>query len=160
MKAMKNSNRLYGILVKEAALITEMIAAEEETTPFLLAGDAEALPALNSRKEELIFQMQALERQRQEILPRGTTLREFIAEEQFAAARQLEKLRERLHELQVCLRRRQKTNRELLQNNLRFVASILDILFPGGEGPLYAPGGEVQEKPRKTFAAVLLDDQA
>ena len=155
-----NSNRLHSILAQEAALIVKMIAAEEETTPLLLAGPAGELPALNSRKEELIFQMQALEQQRQQILPRGTTLREFIAKEQPAAARGLEELRERLQELQVCLRRRQKTNRELLQNNLRFVASVLDILSPYSEGPLYAPGGEVQEKNRETFAAVLLDDQA
>lgn len=157
---MTDNSRLCSILAKEAALITAMIAAEEETTPFLLAGSAEELSGLNSRKERLIVQMKNLERQRQEILPRGLTLREYISRERPADARDLEALKDDLLQLQASLRRSQKINRELLQDNLSFVASVLNILSPEREGQLYASGGDVQEKGRDSYSAMILDDQA
>lgn len=148
------------ILAREAALVEAMIAVEEEATPLLLAGDAEALLNLNSRKEKLIFAMKELEQLRRDIFPRGFTLREFISKENPADARELVVLRDRLQALQVSLRRRQKINRNLLQNNLRFVESVLHLLSPDGEGPLYASGGDIQVKSGDSPAAVLLDDQA
>jgi flagellar biosynthesis/type III secretory pathway chaperone len=155
-----DSSRLYDILAKEAELLAEMITVEEKTTPLLLEGAAGALQSLNYCKEELIFQMKELERQRQEIFPRGLTLREYISRENPANARELGTLRSRLWKLQASLRRRQKMNRNLLQSNLRFVESVLNVLSPAGDQPLYASGGEVQEKGRDSYSAVLLDDQA
>lgn len=154
------SSRCSELLAKEAELLTKMIAVEEKTTPLLLEGTAEALQTLNFSKEELIIQMQELERQRQEIFPRGLTLKEYISREKPTDARELEALHSHLWKLQASLRRRQKINNHLLQSNLNFVEYVLRIFSSADDGPLYAAGGEIQEKGWDSFPAALLDDQA
>ena len=154
------NSRWSELLAKEAELLTKMIAMEEKTTPLLLEGTVEELQSLNFSKEELIVQMQELERQRREIFPRGLTLKECISREKPANARELEALRSRLWKLQTSLRRRQKINNHLLQSNLNFVEYALRIFSSADDGPLYVAGGEVQEKGWDSFPAALLDDQA
>lgn len=157
---MTDNSYWSGLLAKEAELLAKMVALEEETTPLLLEGTIEALQEMNFSKEKLVIEMQELERQRQEIFPRGVTLKEYIAKENPDNARELETLRTRLWRLQASLQRRQRINNNLLQGNLSFVEHALSVFLPAGEEQLYAAGGKAQEKERDSFPAALLDDQA
>ena len=137
---------LQKILQEEADILNRMVELEGETQAVLVRGDAAELDKLNSRKEELIKGLAALEEQRKQVFSEETTLEEYLITKEPQNRLELTEIKRIIINLHASLQKRLEINRYLLYHNLQFARNAMNAIFPDMNDTVYASRGERMEQ--------------
>ncbi len=153
---------LQEILEEGVALLAGLHRSEESLQEQLIRGDYRALAAAEKERSELQRRLAALEEKRRQLVPRGMSIRGFMAQlagTKTAATRDgeagpdllpalLDQFRDELLQVYAL----QEVNRELLRERLRFSREIQALLL-GREA--YTDRGEASHSAEKS--TIMLD---
>ena len=136
---------LQQVLAETRDLFYRVRDTEEKLQGHIVRGEAQEIADLEPFRQELEQEMLRLQEKRRQLLPRDYTARSFIREHASPGARNtILALLDEINGLAYQLRNHQEVNRSLLQERLRHVQEMRELLLP--QDKTYDPYGQVHQR--------------
>lgn len=149
-------NRLIEILKMESLLYEKLLKLSHHEQNLLITGNVAELENKVKEKEELIYKVKEIDRERQEVMEEislklnvnvkelnVSKLQKMVSE---PLTSQLKSAQERILNLIAQLSEVNETNTELIRNSLEYIDFTLNLLTTHPQIPTYGKKGESGEK--------------
>ena len=142
MSELKALKELEQILQETRKVFLRVMETEEKLQDHIVKGEASEILELEPLRQQLQQEAQRLKDRREEILPSGCSVRSYIRDNASPGEREdFLSLFEEINNLVYQVRAHQEVNRGLLQERLRFVREMREVLFPSEK--TYDPSGQL-----------------